>query len=130
MAEKFQFEADDKVGDFVNNGTDDSYFRDSVVSLDLGSRSPSWANPFILFDSPSDSPNASNSPSSKSFSCVDIIVNIVNTSDLVDSTNKSYTAYEIGIQAGLAQWNINRRYTDFYYLHQQLCKSKSKELSC
>jgi len=83
--------------------------RDSMVSLDLGARIPSWALPMSMDGKPP-----------KAFELVDIQVKITAADTVTMPGKKPYTAYKIELEAGLASWSTSRRYTDFFYLNQEL----------
>jgi hypothetical protein len=85
------------------------------VSCDI----PSWATPQQL-QGIEDGENLGRRR--QSVECTALTTRIVETKQLKNSSG-SYTVYVVEVSSGIKSWSIERRFSDFYHLDQQLRKN-------
>ena len=85
---------------------------------------PSWSNTFIRNIS-----TESLTDRKQSLDCTSIKVSIPAASTTTKKPgDPPYTTYIIHVTSGITQWNIKRRYSDFYYINQLLKKYLSDDI--
>mmetsp|Transcript_23795 Transcript_23795/g.40515 ORF Transcript_23795/g.40515 Transcript_23795/m.40515 type:complete len:1333 (-) Transcript_23795:623-4621(-) len=95
-------------------GDEDGRDRDSAVSRLSSVSRPSWSTPVLPISEEFE--NKKNSLK---------LTNIRTTIPTANTTKKkagvsAFTTYIIAVETGGAQWNVRRRFSDFYYMHRLL----------